>query len=272
MALNGKYVKIGRILEGIYRDYGWQHELDWTDAVEWLGEAMDLIAVPRQYVEKITDGNDDLKHPCPIKIKNYRGNLPCDILNINNVIEGKNRIPMRHTTDIHHIGLQMSEAAIQPPASPPITSPLNVVKNNLTKDAADTDLTYKINDCYIFTNFPEGEVIMNYNAFPTDEDGLPLVPDNVKYIQAVKAYIAEKIGQKLWMQNKITGDKFQYLQRERDWYIGAATTAGLMPTVDEMQAWTNAFVRLIPNINQHGSNTFKYLGDQSKQIKHNSHR
>lgn len=269
--LNGKYVKIGRILEGIYRDYGWQQELNWVDAIEWVGEAMDLIAVPRQYKKVITDGNEDLKHPCPIQIKNYRGTLPCDILTINNVIEGSSRLPMRHTTDIHHIGLPKSEANISS-TSPAIVSPLNVTSNSLTKDPNITDLTYDINDCYIFTNFEEGEVIMAYNAFPTDEDGLPLVPDNVKYIQAVKAYLAEKIGQKLWLQNKITGDKFQYLQRERDWYIGAATTAGLMPNVDEMESWKNAFVRLIPNINQHGTNTFRYLGDASRQVNHNSHR
>ena len=41
MALNGKYTKIERILEGVFRDYGWTHEVDWVDALEWTGECMD---------------------------------------------------------------------------------------------------------------------------------------------------------------------------------------------------------------------------------------
>lgn len=271
MALNGKYVKIDRIVEGIFRDYGWQHEVNWIDLLEWSGEAMDLIAVPKQYITKITDGNTDLKHPCPIEIKNYRGKLPCGFIYIIQAIEGKSRIPMRTTTDTFHIGLQISENTLGTQPNVPITSPLIVDENSLSKDNCSTDLTYSINDCYIFTNFEEGSVQLTYKAFPVDEDDRPLIPDNVSYIQAIKAYIAEKIGQKLWIQNKLTGDKFQYLQRERDWYVGKATTAGLMPTLDEAETWKNAFVRLIPNINQHQSNNFKYLGDQSKQINHNSH-
>jgi len=136
-------------------------------------------------------------------------------------------------------------------------------------DSCQSDLTYTLNDCYIFTNFKEGTVQLDYKAFPTDTEGLPLIPDNVKYIQAVKAYIASKIGQKLWMQNKIDGGKFNHLQSECAWYIGAATTAGLMPNVDEMESWKNQYVRLIPNLEQHNS-SFKYMGDSQKYVNQNS--
>ena len=38
MALNGKYTNIDRIIDGVYRDYGWTHEVNWIDAIEWVGE------------------------------------------------------------------------------------------------------------------------------------------------------------------------------------------------------------------------------------------
>lgn len=273
MALTGKYVDIKRILEGVYRDYGWTHEIDWVDVIEWVGEVLDLIAAPKQYVNKVTDNNTDLNHPCPITIKNYRGELPCDLLYIVQVRENKAKVPMRYSTDTFQRGLEKNEANIDPLnlswyGTLSFSSPI-LARANLTKDTCNTDLTYMINDCYMFTNFEEGEVELSYMAFPTDEDGLPMVPDNVKYIQAVKAYIAEKVGQKMFIQGKMDGQRFNYLQRERDWYVGAATTAGHLPSIDEMESWKNQFVRLIPNLNLH-RDSFRYQGDAHRQINHNS--
>lgn len=246
MALNGKYVKIGRILEGIHRDFGWTHEVNWVDAIEWVGEVMDLIAAPSEYIDRITDDNEDIGNPCPIEVKNFRGKMPCDLVFIEQVRDYKSKQVLRHSTDTYHTGAGAMKA-----------------------EDCQTDLTYTINDCYIFTNFKEGVLEMAYKAFPVDEDGLPLVPDNVKYIQAVKFYIAEKIAMRLFMQDKISRDKFQYIQGERDWYVGAATTAAVAPSVDQMESWKNAFVRLIPNLNMHAT-SFKYNGDAQQRINHST--
>jgi hypothetical protein len=271
MALNGKYVKIPTIIEGLYRDYGWTHEVDWVNVIEWLGEFMDLVAAPDQYIDKVTDGNKEIGNPCAIEIKNYRGKLPDDILYIVQAQEYQRKIPMRKTTDNFHIGREVAEEHL-PDATPkpPFSSTLHV-KDMLLKDGCAEELTYSVSQCYMFTNFKEGLVEIAYKAFPTDEEGMPMIPDNTKYVLAAKAYVAEKIGQRLWMQGKMTGDKFQYLQRERDWYMGAATSAGNMPDVDKMESWKNAFVRLVPNLNFH-DNAFRYMGDPSQQINHNSRR
>ena len=276
MALTGKYVGIGRVMEGIFRDYGWTHEVDWVDAMEWTGEALDLIAVPQEYIDKVTDGNTALNHPCAIKIKNYRGVVPCDLLYPVQVRDAVTKVPLRYSSDSFHTGLEKAEENI-PAATQSFTtfgtitfsSPLITTQSQL-RDSCSTDLSYTINGCYIFTNYKEGSLEMAYKAFPMDEDGQPLIPDNVKYIQAVKAYIAEKIGQKLFLQGKMDGQRFNYLQRERDWYLGAATTAGLMPTIDQLETWKNQFVRLIPQMNAHQT-SFKYFGDMSKERNLNSY-
>ena len=51
--------------------------------------------------------------------------------------------------------------------------------------------------------------------------------------------------------------------------MGKATNAGLIPNIDEMESWKNQMIRLVPNINQHSS-SFKYHGDQQRQVNHNS--
>ena len=276
MALTGKYISIDRVMEGMFRDYGLTHELDWVDALEWVGEVMDLIAVPQQYLDKVTDGNLDLNHPCAVGIKKYRGALPCDMLYPVQVRDAVTKVPLRYSSDSFHPGLEKMEEDV-PPSSQTLTSFGNItfsspfiVTQGQLRDPCTTDLTYTINGCYIFTNFKEGSLEIVYKAFPTDADGQPMIPDNVKYVQAIKAYIAEKIGQKLFLQGKLDGQRFNYLQRERDWYIGAATTAGLMPTVDQLETWKNQFVRLIPQMNAHGT-SFKYYGDMQKERNLNSY-
>ena len=72
--LNGKYIKLDRIIENVYRDYGFDN-LDWIHCVEWIGECLDLIGAPRTYIEKSTDGNEKLGHPSPIIIEDNRGKL-----------------------------------------------------------------------------------------------------------------------------------------------------------------------------------------------------
>jgi len=273
MALTGQYVKIGSILEGIFRDYGWTHEIDWVDVMEWIGEAMDLIAAPKQYLDKITDGNEDIGHPCPIKINKYRGTLPCGIAQVVQVRENKTKVAMRYSQDTFHKGLEKFEANLPERdlswfGTIQFESPF-IVKNNLLQDTCSTELSYQLSDCYIFTNFKEGEVEMAYKSLPVDEDGYPLVPDNIKYIKATKAYVASKIGQRMFLQNKLTGDKFQHLQSECDFYMGAASSAGLLPSIDEMESWKNQFLRLIPVLDAHKT-SFKYLGDPAKQRTLNS--
>lgn len=266
--LNGRYISIDRVIEGVYRDFGWTHELDWIDAVEWIGEIMDMIAAPKQYVDKVTDGDEDRHHQCPIKITNYRGHLPCDIIYPVMAREWNSKLEMRLSSDTFHSSVKKNEENVTP-SSYPISSPLIENRNGLL-NAGNTDLTYTINDQHIFTNFEEGEVELSYKAFPTDCNGLPMIPDNVKYVQAVKYYIAEKIAQKLFIQGNIASGVFLHIQQQRDWYVGAATTAGLMPSIDEMESWKNQMVRLIPNINAH-STAFKYHGDKPGQYNHNSH-
>ena len=40
MALNGKYVRIENILERVYTDYGFEDDLEWMSAINWIGDAL----------------------------------------------------------------------------------------------------------------------------------------------------------------------------------------------------------------------------------------
>lgn len=58
--------------------------------------------------------------------------------------------------------------------------------------------TFSIQNGYIYTNFKEGTLFMRYHAFPLDENGLPLIPDDPIIENCLEKYIKANIIRNLW--------------------------------------------------------------------------
>jgi hypothetical protein len=274
--LTSKTVSVERVIEKLLREYPFIQSVDWIDFLEYIGDCIDLIGSNASYIAKITDGNEDLGHPSPILIENYRGQLPCDLVKVNQVREWCNKSPMVYSSDSFHSATtpcyptvdttELSEDFGQTSLS--FNSELAVTLNN-TSDSCNI-LSYNLNNNYIFTSFESGQVEMAYTAFPTDVRGYPLIPDDIKFITACAAYVAEREGFKLWLSDKLADRKYDKLVQERSFYIGAANTRGNMPSKDKMESLKNQWLRLIPRVNEH-SNFFKGLSEPGKFITHNSY-
>jgi hypothetical protein len=234
---NGKYVSLATIIEKIHRNTKGIHRIDFYDAIEWAGEALELIGS----VFTLKDS-----HTC-IEIEDYKGKLPCDLYLIMGVREYDHKYPMRYTTDTFHSAL---------------------VCQDINMNCAGSDLTYSINQDYMFTSFQEGTVEMSYKAIPTDDMGYPLIPDDIKFIQAVQFYILERLD----YIGLRTGSVQQYIYEksslERDWYIAAAQNRRNLLSIDGMESLKNNWLRLIPKINQHSDN-FKTAGNPEERRTHN---
>ncbi len=251
--LNGKFVSVHTAIERAYRDLGMDEDFNVSDAIEWAGEALELIGRPMQLLSG---------EPALLKIENYKAKLPCDLHHIvtckgaedaecdeDEYDKGVNYIAMRYSTDaFHHAYCSKSK----------------------DKDY-QSSLTYKVNNNFITTNFEKGLVSMAYLRIPTDGNGYPLIPDNIKYAMAVTGHLKYKLGFIRWMQGKMPAAVYQKLEQDRDWYIGAAQNAGLNVGPDMMESLKNNWVRLIPKINQHADG-FATVGDREQRIIHNSRR
>jgi hypothetical protein len=242
MALNGKYVDVSYIIERVFRDNGFDLEIKYDEVIEWVWDVISLVGAPQAYIEKITNGDTGM--PDPIVITDYRGELP---------------------NDLHHIIF----ARDYDTKMPMICKSSSFFKDIEQVYVVESQYSYTINNGYIFTSFESGEVEMCYKAFPTNNLGMPMVPDDIKFIMAVQAYIAERIGFRLWMQEKLTRDRYEKLEQERLWYIGAATTKAAMPSINEMEAIKNRFLRLKVNPNFHDA-SFIYSSDKERLILHNN--
>lgn len=254
MNWNSKYVSVKQVIGKVYRDLGLSDQINFADAVEWAGEAIELIGAPFHFVEKVER----------IVVANYKAHLPCDL----HYIETSSGLPtddtseeacasidtsgfraMRYSTDSYHHWYCGGSS----------------FKDN----NCSSDLTYKVNDNYLFPNFETGFVLLSYKGIPTDDDGYPRIPDDIKFKEAVSAHIKWKLDFIALRQGKISQGIYQISTQERDWYIGAAQTRANMPSVDMAESIKNNFVRMIPKINQHADG-FKGAGGAEQRYTHNS--
>jgi len=237
MALSGKLIPLDSIIEKVQSNFKFNVEFDWQDAAEWVASLLALLDVPSALVQKVTDGHDG--NPQPIKIEDYRGNLPCDLHSIIQTsrdfsdaeCSGDVRlVPMRYATDTFHTRFHCEDCP------------------DLSCSSGET---YIVNNNHIFTNFKEGTVYMSYLAIPTDERGFPMVPYEESWRKAMEWEIAYRIAFILFLRDEISGDKFQLIERDRDWYSAQAVHKAKMPSIDEWESIKNNVIRSIPKINHH---------------------
>jgi len=289
MALNGKYISLNAIMEQVYADNGYQFELPWVDCIQWTEEALNLIGNPRQYVRKVTGHRDNPN----LEITNYRAHLPCDFYSLEQV--AVNGMPAEYSGDtFHHLldgaccGIEgytnlSTEVKDRNWGSIIKTTELDGTvryeqrdeeeMDNLNLDhtgvmsfdttaSIDTSLnpiTFDINNNHLTLSVKEGQVCMAYLAIPTDEEGLPLIPEDTSYQLAVKKYLTMKIDYIAWRRGELAQPVFQHSEQEWTWYVGQAGNKAKMPNIDQMEGIKNQVMRLLPKVNHHET-FFRSLG------------
>lgn len=278
--LNGKYISVKHAIERVFSDYGtaFASSINFDDVIEWAWEALALIGAPHALVENITNGVDG---PAPIEIEGYRGILPDELYSITMVRDYETKRPMV-CIDNPFMSLDsgQSSSSYQLPLLSGTTS-YDSDGNIVRKDSALISgyngeikqsmppFSYKINGNYIFTSKEEMQLEVAYRAFMTDGEGLPMIPDNTKYINAVRDRIAERLAFRAYMNDEITERKYEKINQEWLWYVGAAKTAAQMPSIDKLEAIKNRFLQLRENPNHHDT-SFVYAAEQGKLLIHNN--
>lgn len=276
MALNGKYISSRELINELYRDVKYKYELPWQDALEWIVSAMELIGAPMALQPK----------QGLINIANYRGELPCDL---HDIVQAAGSfggcVPFAMTTStnsFHSVftcddaqinDYLIAEAGVNTSITTPIGedisgNPVYTFQNgdmSVPSTTADTSTastlnypTYSLNDNFIFTNYKDGCVFVAYMAMPVDEDGFPLVPDNRRYKEGVKAYVRKQIDYILYRTGELNKSIYDHSEVEWLFYVGSASNSAKMPNRDGMQSLMNQ-MRLVSQKHAHG-NMFKNLG------------
>ncbi len=231
----GHTVSYKAIVDKVIRDFGFNYDIHDEEGVEWMAEFMAHTNVGVTMEEKIAY----------IQICDGRGDLPIDLYKIGQtaVIEGVETleeaecgegrmVPMRWKTDYFHQRYHLDN-------------------RDYTSESRET---YTVGQGYIFTSQDHGIIAMSYLAIPTDDCGYPTIPAEQQWLEAGSHYIAHKVARKLWIRNEIGADKYQIIERDRDWYFAQAVNhAKQWNGVDEAETVKNSVVRTIPQLQDHAS-------------------
>jgi len=234
--LNGKQISCKTIIAKVYRDLQLKEEEAFTDFIEWMSEALDFIHVYPQYIHKSA---------C-ICIKNYKGELPCDYIGLDAV--EYNGFNMLYSSNLYGPKDRTPSGRYYTPYSynqEKINNVLLVKGNMLGPDAE-----FWIEGSWFRTSFKEGTLNIRYTAYPSDEDGYPLVPDHQSFKEALYWYITYKYLYAKALNKEIDPRFYDDAYVKWQYYCNQAGAEAMMPDLQTLEALKRSFHRLKPDMFQ----------------------
>ncbi len=213
------------------------------DIHEWLYEAMEML-----YVEQSLVGASQ-----KLQIHFHKAKLPCGLVWLDAVEYGGFRLPEGggvRPAAAHKSFPATADAALFTTNVTTVESVENHV-NYITKLEQVNLLPCNPNQYYfteggvLSTSFENGEITVYYRTVATDEDGFPLIPDNVNYKQALYWYTRAMMIGAGYEDKQFSFDKcMAYFEQ----VYGPRAIAELrLPSPDQMERRVNNFVRFLPN-------------------------
>lgn len=251
MSYNGRYVSFLKVVEDAYRDSGIDN-IDFESAIAWTLDMIRDLGIGAAYIEKNTNGMNGM--PIAIEVNNHIAIMPSDLVRLKSI----------RMVDIS--------------SDNEVVSTQEMVETNehfylagVDNDIDTDNPRYKLDDSKIYTSFSDGYIQLTYLGYPIDESGFPMIPDDSKFMKALRFYIIYKLDWKRWRMNpspqnaSIKNDsEQQYL-----FYVAAAKTKYHTPSIDKLEAIKNMWLRNIPSINEH-ANGFSTV--HNREMSYNNNR
>ena len=220
-----EYIGIKELLSRVLRHKLLQ-EFTLEQAIQYTIDFIGIFGFPELYEDKQAE----------VEICDYRGKLPCDLISIDMVKDCKTNIPLRSMTAIFNPGGKYYNHLRQEPQ-------------------------FKTQNRTIITSFPEGKVIIAYKAIPVDDEGLPLLVNNTKYLKALELYVKCQLFTMLFDEGKITQQVLSHTEQEYGWAAGQLEEEFKTPSVAEMQSITNSLHQIFQRHDEFYSR-FESLGNK----------
>jgi hypothetical protein len=297
-----KYTSVKRVIAKVFTDLDLKegdHRV--TDMIEYAGEAIMKIGAFPVLTTKVTGkGGKPL-----LEIIDYQTKLPCDVTTINQVAYSASETgpfyPMTYAagsfddqvpnttvstvttqvvSDASVVNLAMTlygdtyvQALERINTNPSTREQLEGLLYSASLASSDRDTvslsdsyTYVVVGNYIKTNLRTGYLMVSYQAIPVDNEGYPMIPDNESFEEAIYWYINMKLTYPEWKMGRVRDAVYYDAKSSWNFYRKQAYATALMPNVDQLESIKNAWLRLVPEIDEH-STFFSHLND--KQIIYN---
>lgn len=279
-----------------------EDEVKITDIREYIGEAMEKIGAIQQLehkVENIPVIGYQAKLPCDLyrlnqvafSFENSCGWLPmrkvtnsfgvytkCDKCDPNMIIGDNALIPL--VKNLYN--LVDDRAALDIINSDPnVKKTLSALVNQYTipsmngrlivgnPASLNGSLQYSTKPGYITVNVPCGWVKISYHAIITDQDSMPMIPDNPSYFEAIFWYVAMKLSYPKYLKGQLTQNIYYDMKNSWNFYRRQAYAEAMLPGPDEIESIKNDWHKLYTEFDDHDT-FFATTGDE--QIIYNQNR
>lgn len=128
----------------------------------------------------------------------------------------------------------------------------------------DNNLQYMTKPGYVMTLNKSGFIKVSYYAIITDEDALPMIPDNISYSEALYWYVTMKLEFPNYKNGKLPRHVYYDIKNSWNFYRKQAYAEAMLPSgTDELHTIQNTWLRLYPEIDDHDT-FFNSTGSQQK--------
>lgn len=216
--MTGKYISISVIIEMMvtryYKNVISPVDLHFNEVLEYTADYVDLFGDSVVFI----DENEELE------VEDYKTEIPSTLMRLEFMRDSEDGTPIYRSTD---------KMAIS-------DNKINVAQP-----------TFIENDGYYVFNFEEGTVEVVYKAYPTDDSGYPMIPDDTTIKMALMHYIAKNIITNLWMQGKVADKVKDYASKQCSFYTKRANNRAKIGDRHTMENIKNMILQQYPKVNAH---------------------
>lgn len=233
------YVSLNTIINTVYRTLGVNYEINQIDCAEWAAESLAMIGAYSQYQETSA---------C-LDLVNGKAKLPLGFDKLADIRYKGNA--MYWATNTNANNYQCSECQIPICAGSKYFPGSDGISANINNSACDN--TFYVNDSYLITNITDEDasVCIVYLGVKVDEEGWPMIPDDIYYSKAVSSYIIERLDYQEWRKGKITDKVYEHSEKDWLFYVNSARGAANMPNSAQLENLKNIVTRLMPLRNEY---------------------
>lgn len=227
MIKNIQYIRLHEVLSRvlrhpIFKSSGLNVALE--DAVQYVIDFIHIMGMPEMFQDKEID----------VQITKFQGELPCDLVSINQVKNLQTGICMRSMTDTF------------------MPEDFNNCGCYREED------TFKVQNRTIITSFKEGNIKISYKSIPVDEDGFPLLIDNPTFLKALELYIKLQLFTILYDLGKIQPGVMQNVQQDYAWAAGQCQSEFTIPSYSEMESISRNWTQMVQSVTDFDTGFKKY--------------
>lgn len=238
MIKNSQYIELQEVLSRILR-HPLLQSVNIEQAVQYTIDFIHIFGLPDMYEDK----------EAIVPIENFRGQLPCDLISINQVMDTCSHVCLRSMTDTFF--------------------PDNYERGKRTAGYIGyrDESTFKVQNHIIFTSFEKGKVKVSYKAIPVDDNGFPLILDNSVYLKTLELYIKKEVFTIKFDQGEISDRVLQHTEQQYAWSAGQLQSEFSIPSESEMESIARSWTTLIQRTTDF-DNGWRNLGDREYLRQH----